>query len=315
MAPAPTTGGRSAEEHERSQWVVLLFLEADRAGTDFSVGERALDTLVQVMQPSPSITHVEMFVPATDESAADQHFSTYLGATGATWTTGYGDGLHFYLDPKGNGGSWRAVPVLATDAAARVRSECNLHVDTPYPSFSRLLNYPFSVPPLRAFAGYLDNRCGAAAHCAALSARILQTCMPEMNVPNSSPWYGPSTLYLELARQGRMVAYAAKARAEATVESIVDTEDAVASLDVLLRGNDDEVRALSERSAAAGANLACQHCVAAGVDGDPALIRTRQKEFARAVLRDSWIGRPTRLARIVANNEPPTLQRLSPAVA
>ena len=301
-------------DHGDRDWVVLLFLEGDQAGADFSFGERVLDTLVQVMQPSPSITHVEMFVPATDESAADQHFSTYLGAAGATWTTGYGDGLRFYLDPKGNGASWRAVPVFGRDAAKRVRAECNLHVDTPYPSMARLLNYPFSVPPLRAFAGYLDNRCGTAAHCAALSARILQSCMPELNVPNSSPWYGPSTLYLELARQGRMVAYAARERAEATVESIVDTEDAVASLEVLLRGGDDDVRALSERSAIAGTNLACKHCVAAGVDADQLLVRQRQKELARAVLRDSWIGRPARLARLIAENEPPTLTRL-PAAA
>jgi hypothetical protein len=288
----------------------MLFLEADASGSDFSMGERALDTLVQVMQPSPSITHVEMFIPATDESAADQHFSTYLGSTGAAWTNGYGDGPRFYLDPKGNGASWRAVPVFGTDAAARMRKECDLHVDTPYPSFARLLNYPFSVPPLRAFAGYLDNHRGTAAHCAALSARILQSCMPELNVPNAAPWYGPSTLYLELARQGRMVAYAAKARSEATVESIIDTEDAISSLDVLVRGGDDEVRALSEKSAAAGANLACQNCVAAGVDGDPAIVRMRQKELARAVLRDSWVGRPARLARMVAESESPTLQRL-----
>jgi len=301
-------------QHGDRDWVVLLFLEGDQAGKDFSLPERMLDTLVQVMQPSPSITHVEMYVPAADESAADQHFSTYLGAIGATWTTGYGDGLRFYLDPQGNGASWRAVPVFGRDAAKRVRAECNLHVDTPYPSMTRLLNYPFSVPPLRAFAGYLDNRCGTAAHCAALSARILQSAMPELNVPNSSPWYGPSTLYLELARQGRMVTYAAQERAEATVESIVDTEDAVASLEVLLRGGDDDVRALSERSAVAGTNLACKHCVAAGVDADQSLVRVRQKELARAVLRDSWIGRPARLARLIAENEPPTLTRL-PAAA
>lgn len=298
------------DQHGNREWAILLFLEADEAGTDFSFAEKALDALVQVMQPAPSITHVELFVPATDDSAADQHFSTYLGASGATWTTGYGDGLRFYLDPKGNGASWRAVPVFGRDAAQRIRAECNLHVDTPYPSMGRLLNYPFSVPPLRAFAGYLDNRRGTAAHCAALSARILQTCMPELNVPNSAPWYGPSTLYLEIARQGRMVAYAAKARAEATVESIVDTEDAVASLEILLRGGDAEVRALSERSVIAGTNLACTHCVAAGVDANPALVRTRQKELARAVLRDSWIGRPARLAKMVAD-ESPTLERVA----
>lgn len=272
----------------------LLFLEADKPGEEFTLAERTLDTMVQSMQPNPSITHVEMFVPATDASGSDQHFSTYLGAAGATWTTGYGDGLRFYLDPKGNGSSWRAVPVFGHNAAKRVRAECNLHVDTPYPSMARLLNYPFSVPPFRAFAAYLDDSRGKPAHCAALTARILRSCMPELNVPNSSPWYGPSTLYLEIARQDRMAGYATKARAEATVESIAETDDAVASLETLLRGHDNAVRGLSERSVTAATGLACTRCVAASVDGEPALVRARQKELARVVLRDSWIGRPSR---------------------
>ena len=112
---------------------VLLFLEADKPGTSFSLPERALDTLVQHMQPAPAITHVELMIPSSDESGDDLHFSTYLGATGATWANGYGDGPNFYLNPKGNGGSWRAVPVFARDAARRLRAECHKHVDTPLP--------------------------------------------------------------------------------------------------------------------------------------------------------------------------------------
>jgi hypothetical protein len=285
-------------------WYVLMFLEGDAAGEGFSLGEIALDSLVQHMQPSPSITHVEMMIPTSDEGGEDMHFSTYLGSTGAGWANGYGDGLNFYLNPKGNGASWRAVPVFARDASRRVREECELHVATPYPSMARLLNYPFSVPPLRAFAGYLDNRRGVAAHCAALSARIMQSCMPELNVPNPAPWYGPSTLYLEMSRQGRMMAYAARARAEATVESIVDTEEAEMALETLLRGSDDDVRGLSEASVRVGTNLACKRCVAAGVDGAAEVMRTRQKELARAMLRNSWVGRPARLARMLAEPGP-----------
>tara|TARA_Y100000389_G_scaffold201673_2_gene244985 strand:+ start:85 stop:1014 length:930 start_codon:yes stop_codon:yes gene_type:complete len=293
-------GGGQHEGGAPHDWFVLLFLEADKPGTDFSFPERALDTLVQHMQPAPAITHVELMIPSSDESGDDLHFSTYLGASGAAWANGYGDGPNFYLNPKGNGASWRAVPVFARDAARRLRAECHKHVDTPYPAMARLLNYPFSVPPFRAFASYLDNRRGVPAHCAALSARIMQSCMPELNVPNAAPWYGPSTLYLELSRQGRMVAYAARARAEATVQSIIDTEESARALETLLRGSDHDVRELSERSALAGTELACKQCILAGVDGGAELMRTRQKELARAMLRDSWIGRPTRLARMMA---------------
>lgn len=174
-----------------------------------------------------------------------------------------------------------------------------MHVDTPYPSFARLLNYPLSVPPLRAFAGLIDDRRGTAAHCAALTARILKGGIPELNVPNSAPWYGPSTLYLELARQSRMRTYANAESAEATIKSIADIEGAESSFEIMLRGGDSAVEVLNESSATAGKNLACQKCIAAGVVGNPSDVRMTQKNLARVLLRDSWIGRPARLARLM----------------
>ena len=305
-ANTSTNTKRQAGEGIHDEWFLLLFLEADKQGINFSVGESALDSLVQHMQPSPAITHVEMLIPTTDESGDEMHFSTYLGASGAAWSTGYGDGLDFYLNPDGNGSSWRAVPVFGRDAVNRIRAECQDHLDTPYPSMARLFNYPFSVPPMRAFASYVDDTRGTAAHCAALTTRILHTCMPELNIPNAAPWYGPSTLYLEIARQGRMVSYAAKSSADATTKSHAEDEEAIMALDVLLRGSNKAVMGLSEQNVRAGTNLACQNCVLAGVDADPALVRSRQKELARATLRDSWIGRPARLANLVAVALSPT---------
>ena len=279
-------------------FVLAIYLEADRPGDTFSYSERALDSIVQHMQPSPAITHVELLIPA--HSGADsQHFSTYLGTKGADWSTGYGNGMDFYLNPKGNGGSWRAVPIFSIDAVDRVRTECHDHVHTPYPSMSRLLNYPFSVPPLRAFAGWLDDQPGTPAHCAALTARILRRAVPEVGLPNPSAWYGPSTLYLELTRRGRMVAYGANLANHATLRSLVDDERAVSTLDALLRGSDDDLRQLGEADTTAAINLACKQCVDASIDGDAVLIRKRQKELARAALRDSWVARPARLAHDV----------------
>ena len=96
------------------------------------------------------------------------------------------------------------VAIFSIDAVDRVRTECHDHVHTPYPSMSRLLNYPFSVPPLRAFAGWLDDQPGTPAHCAALSARILRSAVPEISLPHASHWFGPSSLYLELSTPERM---------------------------------------------------------------------------------------------------------------
>ena len=85
-----------------------------------------------------------------------------------------------------------------------MRAECNLHCGTPYPPAAMLWQYPMSIWPLRAFSGFLDDRINAPAHCAALSARILRSALPEVSLPQPSHWYGPSSLYLELSTPERM---------------------------------------------------------------------------------------------------------------
>ena len=285
-----------------TQWLLVLYLEADRPGEDFSFGERILDSMVQNLQPSPSMTHVELAIPATDASGDDLHFATYLGSSGAAWSSEFGNGRDFYLNPKKNGASWRAVPVCIHQAAKRARTECQDHAGTPYPSFARLLNYPFSVPPLRALAGHLENDTGTPAHCAALTARVLQSAFPELGIPNPSPWYGPATLYLELSRAGRMAAYESTLRSEATEASLNDVEDAENALEILLRGSDDDVRELSEASSKAGMDLACKKCIVSGVSESQRDVRAAQMELARAFLRNSWVGRPHRLKMLTNEN-------------
>ena len=304
----PSGGGRSnntgegAEDGEEAprpyDFVLGIYLEADRPAETFSYTERALDSIVQHMQPSPAITHVELLIPAHSDTDS-QHFSTYLGTKGADWSTGYGNGMDFYLNPKGNGNSWRAVPIFSIDAVDRVRTECHDHVHTPYPSMTRLLNYPFSVPPLRAFAGWLDDQPGAPAHCAALTARILRRAIPEVGLPNPSAWYGPSTLFLELSRRGRMVAYGANLANHATLRSLVDDE----------RAREHAGRAAArERRRAARVERGGHR---GGNQPRLQAVRRREhrgrrrddpeaaKELARAALRDSWVARPARLAHEV----------------
>ena len=73
----------------------------------------------------------------------------------------------------------------------------------------------------------------------------------------------------------------------------------MSTLDALLRGSDDDLRQLAEADTTAAINLACKQCVDASIDGDAVLIRKRQKELARAALRNSWVARPARLAHDV----------------
>ena len=189
-----------------TQWGYAMFLEGNAHHREWRRYERLLDTAVQMAQPAPAMTHVELLVPPSHPDD-DMHFATYLGGE-AQWGRARTGNKQFYLDPNGNGNSWRAVPILGHDVARRLRAECDKadaeHAQTPYGPVWRLFNYPFSVPPGRVVAWMLDDEVGSPAHCASLTARCLRRALPELQLPRPSAWYGPSTLYLELARESRV---------------------------------------------------------------------------------------------------------------
>ena len=181
--------------------VALMVMKADATSKDATFTEALVDRTVQFGQPYPAITHVELWIgDQPGGKHEDNHFSTYLGTKkGALWTSGLTDSKKFY-----SSAAWSAVPLVATDVERRVRAECNLHSGTPYPPAALLWQYPMSIWPLRAFSGLMDDRINAPAHCAALSARILRSALPEVDLPQPSHWYGPSSLYLELSKPERM---------------------------------------------------------------------------------------------------------------
>ena len=168
--------------------VALMVLKADATSKDASWGEALIDRTVQFGQPYPAVTHVELWIgERPGERGEDNHFSTYLGAKkGALWTSGLSDSKKFYSST-----AWSAIPIFAPNVERRVRAECKLHCGTPYPPAAVLWQYPMSIWPLRAFSGFLDDRINAPAHCAALSARILRSAVPEVSLMQPSHWYGP----------------------------------------------------------------------------------------------------------------------------
>jgi len=278
------------------QIAYVVGLEADAPNEDWGFFERGLDTLVQSFQPAPVMTHVELLLPPEEPSASTAkrattdrvNFATYLGKR-ADWGTQFGDAEDFYLGK--NFDAWRATPVVAWDAANRLRDECEAnHVHTPYASGLRLYNYPFSVPPLRSLAWTIDDAPKAPAHCAALSARIMRRALPETDLPMSSAWYGPSTLFLEMAREGRMRAYARQLSDDlgdtrATVEIEEDAQDAETGEQALLRGSDAEVRELAQRACHLGTEKLARKAIDAVVGQDPTMARMWQKNLAKALMR------------------------------
>jgi hypothetical protein len=277
------------EQGSVQQVAYLLSLEGDEPHAKWTWWETALDTLVQSAQPAPAMTHTELLLPPVT-AYDDMHFAIYLGKQ-AHWGSAFGGGRKFYLDPQGNAKSWRAVPVVGQDAVDRLRAECAKHTGTSYGPMHRLFNYPFSMPPGRSLAWLLDDTAGSPAHCASLTARCLRRALPELGLSRPSAWYGPSTLYLELARESRMASYKQYLTEAETVKATVEVERAAKSADTLLRGSDDGVVALSHDECQCGVNLLTSKVVDAAIDGDPTAERLMQKNLARALLRWSQVNR------------------------
>ena len=266
--------------------VYVLALEAKRPDPSWKWYEKVLDYLVQTFQPQPKLTHIELFIPGQD----DVHFATYLGKL-ANWGSEFSEGADFYTDPAGNGPYWRAVPIMAPDAVGLLRKECNRHVGTPYGSVFRLFNYPFSVPPLRSLAWSLDDKCSADAHCAVLTMRCLRHALSNLDIPESSAWYGPSTAFLQMSQQSRMASYARRLDDMAMGKSTHQNEEATRAAETLLQDSDDNVKKLSEEQSRAGIFILTDKVIRTGVAMDMTAERNAQLNLARALLRDVHIRR------------------------
>ena len=295
LAPDALAPAAPAAPASLPQSVVLMFMKADETSKDATWGETLVDNIVQLGQPYPAVTHVELWMgDQPGNKLEDNHFSTYLGAKrGALWTSGLTDSKKFYSST-----AWSAVPIFTVDVERRVRAECNLHCGTPYPPAALLWQYPMSIWPLRAFAGFLDDGINAPAHCAALSARILRNAIPEIQLPHPSHWYGPSSLYLELSKPERMERALAQKRP--TVRSQVEDERDERLADMLTLHSDDDVVAMSATDAREAIQALSIQVLRAGsrkgrggasADVDQDAFRAAQERLARAVTRYTWLNR------------------------
>lgn len=283
-----STHDMSGESYE---WVYSLFKEATTPKPGVQFWERSIDVAINRAQPCPTMSHVELFVPPKREDH-DVHFATYIGKR-AGWGSRFDETYDYYLDPSNNGPTWRAVPVMARGAVSRVRNECEKHIDTPYGSPYMLFNYPFSCPPFRSLAWVLEDKALCNAHCATLTTRCLRRAIPELNIPHSSAWYGPSTLFLELTKKERMVSYRDHLSNTHSRTSFEKDEKSGLRSTTLLLGSDQDVCEMTPTECKDGIDLLCRRCVVASADGDSTMERLLQKNLARALLRYSHVARHT----------------------
>ena len=296
---APVTNATLANPN-----AAMFFLKADKTAENATWTEAFVDHTVQFGQPYPAITHCEMWI---GESAStprdDNHFSTYLGASeGARWTSGLSGSRRFYgcgdevTEEIASGmarSSWSAIPIFAANGAEHLRRQCNRHAGTPYPSPLLLWQYPMSTWPLRAFSGLLSDRAKTPAHCATLSARILRAALPQTAaLAHPSHWYGPSSLYLELATPARMEQALRFARPVERAQVQEEEDDQLAN--VLAQHSDEEVAAMRRGDAHKALEQLAIHVLRAGsrtsatseVDQDD--FRDAQERYAWGLCRYTW---------------------------
>lgn len=259
--------------HESDEDVIfLLGIEAGPPRDDWTFGERVLDSLIRNFQPSPVLTHVELFLmPETPDD--ETTFATYLGREAGWGSSEENSG--FYLNGKN---SWRAFPIKASQVSKLARVACEAELGAPY----SLRRYATSVLPGRVIASLLPSSAGSPGHCATVSARILQAA--GVSLPRSAAWFSPSTLWLEATRPSRVDLMADSPR----VQSIVESEAASLAAETLLRGSDDAVRMLTDSQCRAAINVLKRRVVGSEV---PVLF---ERQLARGLLRWGEIQRKKR---------------------
>jgi hypothetical protein len=274
-----SAGPSTSDDSGECDVVYALFLEPkERKGSRegmFSSWENALETAIELLQPSPGLLHCELLVPPIPKhEGARTSFATYIGRRSG-WQTDKLDGFNYYLIE--NIGRWRAVPVFKNKAASRLRGECDNEIGVEY-SIGRYLT---ALAPFRWTARLLSDTRRSPAHCATLTARLL--CNSEVQTlarPSSS--YGPSTLYRELVASARSKASSIGAAQWKGVPMEVEGD-----LEQLLRGvmSQETVAGIGDAGCNGVVRALTMRACNALLDGDAAMQRLTQQQLATALLR------------------------------
>lgn len=273
--------GDSGAPDPLRNFTFLLALDGNESpNPEWGWPEKALDFLVKAAQPAPAVTHVELLLPPT-KGGGDMHFATYIGQR-AGFGSSFENQRSFYLG--NNAGNWRAIPIVAERAAERVRAECEKHVGTSY----SLVKYLCAVPPFRALAPFVPDAVQSPAHCATLTARCLRAALPEIFIQHSSPWYGPTTLSLELSSDSHISKVRDEIEAKSHEMSLGEEEELDQAVYKLLHGSDADITSLSSQVVGNAVFKLVKRTTEAGLD-DVAL-KITQKQLATSLIRYSCVG-------------------------
>ena len=201
--------GLGDEEAPCNDVVFLLFLEPPDENAiapphqqpSQTFFEKAVNFCVRSFQESPVLLHVEMAVPTSDPDEPRTNFATYIGEK-SSWQVDPVNSLEYYFNDTA--ARWRCVPVFSgRGAAAAARATCSKMTNVPY----SLGRYVTSALPFRGLSGLVPDAIRSPGHCATLTARAL-AYSGTTELKHGSNFYGPSSLYAEMAKRVPAVAKA-----------------------------------------------------------------------------------------------------------
>lgn len=261
--------------------VFALFLEAhppDPHAKASSVLDSCINFVVNNLQPSPVMVHVELVVPCCPGSELPVNFATYIGDH-AKWRTNKVSNESYYL--LNNANRWRAVPIFSKNAAQTVRQLCNESEGCAY----SLFRYFTAAWGVRYLASLVPDSLRCPAHCATLTARVLSKAEVS-HLKHPSAYYGPAALYGALCDDLRR-------RPVASLDSRL-TEDSLLAVDKILRDADSDLATFTDEQAMAAFRVLTLKAATAEAFSDTAAQTLTQKQLATALLRWSVHGRARR---------------------
>jgi hypothetical protein len=267
-------------DDESGDVVFALFLEPcepTHGSSSDSIIERVMSYVVENWQPSPVMTHVELVVPLRSGSKYPVNFALYINSVSG-WMGNRVDNYRYYLGVNAN--RWRAIPVFGKGAARLVRKTCDESVGVQY----SLLRYVTASKMFRGLSGLVPNKTRSAAHCATLTARILNNSLCGC-LPHCASWYGPASLFADLSVNLRKKAVAP--------ETTIMDPDTIAALRRVLHNSDDDLMSLAEDEWMRAIRALTLKTAASETHGDYAMQKMTQKQLATALLRWSVLQHST----------------------
>ena len=243
--------------------------ESNPADGPPSFFDRLVTYVVNNLQPSPVMVHVELVVPCCPGSFDPVNFATYIGCKSG-WQTNAKLNREYYLCQTAN--KWRAVPVFGKHAARLVRKACEESLDVDY----SLFRYVTAAWGMRKLAAIVPDGSREPAHCATLTARVLKKGISGL-LSHASAWYGPASLYAELCRD---------LGARGIVpETTAMGDDVSVHVDTLLRQRDKDVVFMKHDMYMSAIRALTLKASAAESADDPAMAVMTQKQLANALFR------------------------------